>query len=388
VNLPSLYWEYFPHTVVGFTVLVLLNALVNYFAIRRLDQYPEPGRFPRVSILVPARNEAHNIEVCVRSLIEQDYPDFEVLVLDDHSTDGTNAVLEGLARHNPRLRVLNGKPLPMDWLGKHWACHQLAQAATGDLLLFTDADTRHAPNMLRDSVSALFAEDTDLLTIFPQEEVVTWGEKLTVPAIGFFIFSVLPVTLIQWMRWSSLSLAIGQFMLFRREAFESVGGYESVRGNVLDDVSLARRIVRQGYGWRFMDGTLHVSCRMYRGFWEAVDGFTKNIFAFFDFHVLLFLIAWLWIETAYLLPPLVLYTHAVGMPLEIIPYNFALIATAVSFLSWLPACYRFRFPLHLAFLYPVILSLFVLIALRSMTYNVLGQTFWKDRALIPPLWRW
>jgi chlorobactene glucosyltransferase len=212
--------------------------------------------------------------------------------------------------------------------------------------------------------------------------------RLTVPAIGFFICCFLPLALAQQIRRPSLALAIGQFMLFRRPALEAIGGYESVRAEVVDDVALARRIVRLGHRWRIMDGTNRVSCRMYRGFWEAVEGFTKNIFAYFNHHVLLYILVWTWVEVAFALPPLVLLAGELGRPLEFFPQRQALIATSASLLCWLIAYRRFRFPLVLVVLYPITITLFVLIAFRSMVYNLTGQAQWKDRALSPPLWRW
>ena len=145
-----------PHSlaILLFLAFGLATALINYLTVRRFDQYPPARERPSVSVLVPARNEARNIEACLDSLLLQDYPDYELIVLDDHSTDSTPEILGRLAAHNPRLRLLSGAALPAGWLGKHWACHQLYQASTGDLLLFTDADTRHEPDMLRASVSA------------------------------------------------------------------------------------------------------------------------------------------------------------------------------------------------------------------------------------------
>lgn len=382
------YFDHQPQVIVVFLALGLLTALSNHFSIRRFDQYPRAKNFPRVSILVPARNEAENIEACLSSLLRQDYPDFEVIALDDHSEDGTRAILRRLARACGRLRVLDGHPLPAGWLGKHWACHQLAQAATGELLLFTDADTRHEPTMLRDSVSALLAERADLITAFPREEAVTWGEKLIVPVIGFGIFSFLPIALARWMNWASLSVTIGQFMLFRRSAFDAAGGYESVRDHIVDDVMLGRRLIQRGFSWRLMDGTRHVSCRMYRGFWQAVDGFTKNVFAFFNYRLSLFLIAWVWMAVAFLASPFVLAARAVDMPIESFPYPLALLAAGEAVLLWGLAYHRFRFPLYLALLYPLSFALFILIAFRSLAYTLLGQSSWKGRGLTRPAWRW
>ena len=166
-----------------FEAVLLLIVLSNLHRLRRLGEDPPPGRWPRVSVLVPARNEEINIEACTRSLLAQQYADFQVLVLDDNSSDRTWPIVSQLAAEDRRLQVYRGEALPAGWLGKHWACHQLAQTANGELLLFTDADTRHHPLTLRQSVSALAAEDVDLLTALPREIVVSWAERLLVPLI-------------------------------------------------------------------------------------------------------------------------------------------------------------------------------------------------------------
>lgn len=388
MNLLESYLEIFPQTVVGFIFIVLLITLMNFFLVKRLGEFPATETIPRVSILVPARNEADNIEGCLVSLLAQDYPDFEIFALDDHSTDGTASVLARLADRDARLRIISGKALPAGWLGKHWACHQLAQAATGDLILFTDADTRHTPDMLRAGMSALLAENADMVTAMPQQLAQTWGERLVIPAAGVFMLCFLPLGFAQQFRLPSFAFAIGQFMLFRRTSFEAVGGYMAVRGDVVDDVALARRIVREGYRWRIMDATRHISCRMYRGFWEAVDGFTKNIFAFFNHHLLLFVIAWGWIEVAFVLPLLVVLAHVFGMPVEFFPPELAFVTTVAAWGCWWLACRRFGYSLHLSFVYPIPLTLFVMIAFRSMVLHLTGRAHWKGREVSPPVWRW
>jgi len=383
----STYLGHQPLLITIFLGFGLLTALSNYFSIRRFDAYPPTKIFPRVSILVPARNEADNIEACISSLLKQDYPDFEILVLDDHSSDKTHFILSHLAKNSELLHVLEGSPIPAGWLGKHWACHQLAQAATGELLLFTDADTRHAPNTLRDSVSALLAENADLISAFPYEEALTWGEMLIVPFMGVGILSFIPTILAWRFNWASFSVTIGQFMLFRRSAYEAIGGYESVRDHVVDDVMLGRRLVQQGFAWRLMDGTRHISCRMYNGFWQAVDGFTKNVFAFFDYRLIFFVLTWSWMAVVFFVSPYVIIVHAIDYPL-IYPYPFAVAATCESVVLWGLAYKRFRFPLYLTLLYPLSFAIFFLVAFRSMIYTLLGQVSWKERNLSRPAWRW
>jgi chlorobactene glucosyltransferase len=374
--------------VIIFLSLSLVTAICNTFYVRRFDQFPQAAEFPRLSVLVPARNEIRNIEACVVSLLSQDYPDFEVLVLDDQSTDETLQVLRRLEAGNSRLRVMEGRPLPEGWLGKHWACQQLSQQANGELLLFTDADTRHAPNMLRDSVSALLNRNADLVTAFPREETHTWLEQLVVPVISFGIFSFLPIYLVRFLGLTSLSVTIGQFMLFRREAYESIGGYEAVRDKVVDDVSLGRRILQQGYEWRLLDGTRHFTCRMYHNFSEIVEGFGKNAFAFFDYRILPFFLTLALLALAFIEPVLALINLRLGLPVTLFTKALARLAVFESLLLWGIAYRRFKIPLYLTLLYPLSMALIILIGLRSFMLTMTGNATWKDRTLERAAVRW
>jgi chlorobactene glucosyltransferase len=366
----------------------LITVVVNNLTIRRFDQYPKTRRTPRVSILVPARDEERNIEECVISLLKQDYPDFEVIVLDDHSKDNTLSILTRLASHDNRLQIIEGRPLPEGWLGKHWACHQLDQAATGELILFVDADTRHTPDMLMDSVSALLAEHADLVTAFPREEVVTWGEHLLVPVIGFGILTFIPIRLVQRFRLAALSVTIGQFMLFRREAYDAIGGYESVKAEIVDDMVLGRRIITNGLEWRLLDGTHHISCRMYHGFWEAVGGFSKSIFAVFDYRILPYFFGWLLVGTVFLEPVVALVSRWMRYPLTSIPVEYAATSVVLSIILWMVAYRRFKFPAYLVFYYPLSLALFIAVVIRSFFQTATGTAAWKDRLLDRVAMRW
>jgi chlorobactene glucosyltransferase len=378
-----------PYTVIAFLAFGLITALANHFFIRPLGQAHSPGIFPFVSILIPARNEAANIEACVDSLLNQDYPNFEILVLDDQSTDCTRLILDRLAGSAKKtLRVLDGSPPPVGWLGKHWACHQLTQSAKGDLFLFTDADTRHQPNMLHDSVSMLVETKADLLTAFPREEAVTWGEKLTVPILSFATFSFLPIFLAQMLKLPSFSITIGQFMLFRRAGYDVIGGYEAVKANPVDDVSLGRRVIGHGLKWILVDGTEHVTCRMYSGFHDALEGFTKNLFSFFDNHIFLYLLAWTWVGVVFLEPPLVVLLNLFNIHLGFFPPSLAWIAIIEAVLLFAIAFHRFRFPKYLIALYPVSLAVFVFIAYRSLVFSLIGLGNWKARKLPRLVVRW
>lgn len=360
-------------SIICFLAVLLLIALSNWRALRRLSDYASDADCPPVSILVPARNEELTIRDCVQSLLAQDYPEFEVRVLDDASTDGTLPILRGLASDHPRLRLIDGLPLPAGWLGKHWACHQLAQSASTDLWLFTDADTLHQPRALRQAVAALQAHNADLVSAIPHQVLGTWGERLIVPLMSWSLFSFFPIQLAQRWPWPPLVMAVGQFMLFRREAYWRVGGHAAVRCNTADDIALARRLVRFGGRWRLLDAGFQVSCRMYRSFRGAYWGFSKSLFAAFGDQAAVLLSIWLWLGIVFMAPLVVL--AAGGPPL------LPALAIALTLCVWGLAVWRFRLPPVLLLLYPVVVCLGIAIALHSLVFSRTGQARWKGRSI-------
>ena len=236
---------------------------------------------PLVSVIVPARNEAENIEACVVSLTAARYPAFEVIVVDDASEDGTGDLARALdAGRARRLDVVSAPPLPEAWLGKPWACWQGYAAARGELLLFTDADTRHAPDLLERAVTGLQQERADLMTVVGRQLMETLWERLVQPQIFMLMFFRFPrfERTAKSPRWRD-AIANGQFMLFRREAYERIGGHEAVRTEVVEDLVLAQRVKRAGLRLRIRGAETGLSTRMYRSLRQLVDGWSKNIVA-------------------------------------------------------------------------------------------------------------
>jgi chlorobactene glucosyltransferase len=377
-----------------FLGVLLLVALGNLLQLRRTaSRVPlNPDRLhlmlPRVSILVPARNESDQIEGCVRSLLNQDYPNFEVLVLDDHSQDSTFQILANLVAGQEksgcpaRLRLLKGLPLPPGWMGKNWACQQLGEAASGDYLLFTDADTRHQRNALIETIKMAQESRCDLLTALPYQEVRTWGEKLTVPTLYWSLFAFFPLWLAYRIPLPFLATGIGQFMLFRRTAYELAGGFSSVHDQGADDIALARRVKATGLRWRLVDGGELLSCRMYPGFSEAFAGLSRSFFPVFGYRVLPFLFIWSWIAIAFLEPPLILVLGAASGQFPVESLNLALLSTFLALLLWSLVLWRFRFPRWTALLYPLHILLAVSMALNSLALHLRGRATWKDRTLV------
>lgn len=381
------FWVEHQYSVVAFLACLVFIAITNLWMLRKsLGAYPASRNGPRVSILVPARNERANIKACVESLLAQEYSDFEVLVLDDQSDDGTAKVLDEQFAGHPRLILLHGATPPPGWIGKSWACHQLAQRASGELLLFTDADTRHHPRTLAHAVRALTEENLDFLSVFIKEDVSSWSERLVIPMISWSILSFLPLALAYYTPWLALSAANGQFLLFRSSAYEAIGGHEAVRQSAVEDIALARCVKQHGLRWRLLDGSDLVRCRMYENYKQVYEGLTKNLLAVFDYRIGWFILIWLWIGLFTFEPLIVLAGHLMGMNLgEIQP---ALWSVLLSLGLWGITYKRFGYPLYWALFYPLSVAFTVWLAWGSLIRTLRGKAIWKARTLPRVRWRW
>jgi chlorobactene glucosyltransferase len=234
---------------------------------------------PLVSILVPARDEERNIGTCVASLAAQVYPTdrFEILVLDDRSGDRTGAIVAALAAEHPIVRLLRGAALPDGWGGKAHACQQLADAARGDWLLFTDADTVHAPGMLRATMAAALMGGVEALTALPRERADSFGERLLVPQLFFFLLASQPLAPLERAGETRFVFANGQFLLVGRELYRRIGGHAAVRAQLMEDMALGLRCKRAGARILLLDGGDWLSCRMYDGFPATWRGFVRSL---------------------------------------------------------------------------------------------------------------
>jgi chlorobactene glucosyltransferase len=243
------------------------------------------GRMPsgkRVSVLIPARNEEATIERCVRAVLENEHPIEEVIVCDDNNTDATPEILGELARQDSRLRVIKGKTLPEGWVGKPHACHQLARQARGEVLLYVDADTFLTREGIA-RVASLFKDlDADVVTAVPRQITGGFIERLILPLLHLTYTSWFPILL----TWKSKDVrflaANGQVLAIDRDVYDALGGFEAVRGEVVDDMAICRLVKSNGGRVVFADGFEIATCRMYRSGREVWEGFSKNIFEGLD----------------------------------------------------------------------------------------------------------
>ena len=261
---------------IGLLAVSLINLRFLKSIARR--EIPE-DELPLISVCIPARNEAANIAACVRSLLHQDYPRYEILVLDDCSEDLTGRIVREIAEENPRVRLIQGRELPPGWVGKSHACHQLGQQAQGDYVFFTDADTVFKPGCLRYCAEVAAAKQCDLLTGCPRLIGVGFWERLSVPLIGATFMWTVPLKFLEDPRFPMAAAGSGAFLFFRREAYEAIGGHEAVKGEIVEDIEINQTLKHAGFTIGAADAALYVNCRMYESLPEIWEGMTKNLLA-------------------------------------------------------------------------------------------------------------
>ncbi|MGH7707041.1 MAG: glycosyltransferase family 2 protein [Vulcanimicrobiaceae bacterium] len=268
------------HLCAGAALSYALRCAQNAGGWSEIEPVADGSALPRLTIVVPARNEEQSIERCVRSLLAQTLDDVEVIVVDDRSTDATPAILRKIAGEDARLIVVHGEELPAGWVGKPWAIRQGVRRAHGDWLLFTDADTYHAPWASASALTFARKRGVQMVTLATGLELGTLAERALLPSIlGMVVFAFGPIGAINDPSRPDRALANGQYIMIERTAYESLGGHASVHDRIAEDVEFARAFKRDGrFRMLLAGGARLCSVRMYRSTREIWDGFTKNLF--------------------------------------------------------------------------------------------------------------
>lgn len=329
----------------------------------RLRDYPPRADdvVPHVTVIIPARDEAVNIGACLATILNSTYPSFDVVVVDDRSVDGTDDIVRALeARAEGKVRLVEGEPLPEGWIGKPWACWQGYRVARGELLLFSDADTRHESELIPRAVAALRREDAALVSVLPKQILGGFWERLIMPHVLLLVV----VRFLDLRRVNRTTnphhvIANGQFMLVRREAYEDIGGHEAVKDEVVEDQRLAQRFVSRGHRIFVAHAEAYVETRMYRSLGGIVEGWSKNLALGSRASVPEWLrpaVPWLvaaFLLVFWLLPPVALAAPVFGGTWAAPLRGWAILATGASLIHWVLACARFGVPQLYAAIYPV-----------------------------------
>ena len=257
----------------------LLPLAMTLFNVAVWRRGRSDGRMPGVvSVLIPARNEESNIDACLAAAQASHHAIHEILVYDDASTDATPDLVSARQQQDPRIRLLRGADLPRGWAGKSHACHRLAEAASGDVLLFIDADVRLLPAGVSRLGSQYQDLDADLVSAIPRQETETWFERLILPLLHLTYTSWLPLPLIHASRDHRFLAVNGQILSIRRSTYEAVGGFAAVKDDVVEDMAFCRLVKQRGFRVAFADGHHIAQCRMYTSTTEVWEGFSKNLY--------------------------------------------------------------------------------------------------------------
>ncbi len=372
-----------------FVILLILRDWPRFKRLPALDSMAQPASQPRVTIIIPARNEEINIGRCLQGALSQTYPRVDVVVVDDGSTDATPRIIAGMQeRHPDNLHAVSGRPLPQGWVGKCNACLHGASFAGGEWLLFLDADTMPQPTLVQALVAFAQQRDLQVATTFPLNELPTLPEKMVLPVFYQFALTAFPVqALVSPEPPAGKAMANGQCLMVKRDAYWSVGGHEAVKDKVLEDIEFAQALRRAGYriGLATAFDELHV--RMYRSFDEIVQGLGKHASAGRQASGWRAFWAVARMSFTLLLPPLLLLASMLALLYSLagswgVPaLLLALAANAASYVFWANR-YRewYRLPARTALLAPAGWVLYLFIVARGTFMTLLKRGVqWKGR---------
>ena len=372
--------------------------LLNLLFYRRTEAVPASSLGEALSVLIPARNEEKNIRATLEAVLANRGAEFEIIVLDDHSTDQTAAIVEAFARRDPRVRLESAPPLPPGWCGKQHACSVLARLARNPLLVFIDADVRLAPDALarmagfmcserrsptrRDETDAIHAPgrrpalQVALASGVPHQALGTFSERLLLPLIHFVLLGYLPMAFMRWTKMAGFSAGCGQLFIARAEAYHATGGHAMIRATLHDGVKLPRLFRRAGYRTDLFDATDLATCRMYQTNVETWRGLGKNATEGLG-------------ASRTILPMTILLFGGQVLPLLLLvlaPFlntNVLLLAAIAAALTYLPrvlAAARFRQPLGSALLHPLGVMALLAIQWAALLRQWRGKpSEWKGR---------
>ncbi len=374
--------------VIAVGIFSLLAALRNVAVLRYRLVPPlagDGGDQEGVSVIIPARNEEANIRDCVQSVLAQEYRPLQIIVVNDNSSDATGPILAEMAAEHAKLEVVSGEPLPPGWVGKNHAITQGMARAGGQWVVFLDADARMSPEAVGRAVAMVRQKDLAMVSFFPRHSLCSFWEKVVQPVVLGVVFAGAPPSLTEDPKDPAAG-AFGQFILFRRSAYESIGGHEAVKGEVLEDWPMAQKIKAMGLRVGLADGQDLVQVRMYTSLSGLWEGWSKNVFhgvgkkLYLLVAVLVFVfVMGIWPVLLMVWALLVALLGLPGLALPAVAGAFQLVVT-LGYGAWvnrrmgLPAIYVLGFPLGAAVFMGILLnSAYRVLSGRGVTWK--GRTY-------------
>lgn len=353
-------------------IFLILRFTVTLFNFLSNPKLPRIGKHyeDKVSILIPARNEADDILILLQSIADQNYQNYEVIVLDDNSTDNTFALCEEFARSQKNFKAIKGDALPAGWLGKNYACYQLAQQATGNYFLFLDADEKIGNGLINSAIHRMNLRGLSLLSLFTNQTMLTTGENMVVPLMHYILLNLLPLRLVYLVKSAAVAAASGQFMLFTAEDYNKNQWHQLVKNKVVEDVEIMKLVKASKLNGEALLASGMISCRMYKGYNEAVNGFGKNFLAAFNYNVFGFLIYLLLIIGGPVVVVMTMNPNFIAMMAGLIMLSRIMISLTAGQNAWLNLL-----------LHPIQMLSLLLIGITSIQKHLTKTTVWKGRKI-------
>lgn len=360
---------YLFYVIFSFLILRFSVTLFNFISNPKLPQSVKQYN-DLVSVLIPARNEQDDILNLLQSLQIQNYTNIEVIVLDDSSRDKTLQICQKFCATHNRFKVISGSVLPKNWMGKNYACHQLAQHAKGKYLLFLDADETVKNDLITNSINRMVIGKLALLSLFANQITLTLGEKLVVPLMHFLLLNLLPLRLVKLSANPAFAAASGQFMLFDTEIYKQQLWHQQVKNKVVEDIEIMKIVKQKGFKAETLLANRFLYCRMYKTYGQSLNGFSKNLLAGFGGSVI----------------GLVIYIFflVAGFPLIAVYLNLQLVLVALSLIVLNRILIALLSNQNL--IYSIILNFaqivtLLLLAIISIYKSITKTQVWKDRII-------
>ena len=318
-----------------------------------------------VSVLIPMRNEEENVTDCINSIISQvGLKDYEILTLNDHSEDETASLLSKF----PNIKNLIGKPLPVGWLGKSWACQQLSDASTGEYLVFIDADVRLSKNAIASAISKM--DKWDFISPYPMQIANGFVQRLFQPLLQWSWLASVPLVISQKLGIKSMTVANGQFLIIKKSAYVKSGGHESIKSEVLDDIKLARQLLTSGFSGGVAEGSQVASCQMYKTAGALVNGYRKSLWNAFGS-----------IVGTFVSIIILLLSSVVPFIAALFGSKIGLISFGLIVLSRVIASIRTGSIPNTALLHPLAIVFLISLIIYSWIGKLTNTLTWRDRKL-------
>ncbi len=353
--------------ILFFMVLRFVVSLFNFLSDPKLRRVARSYNH-KLSILIPARNEEPNILNLLRSIHQQDYQNYEVIILDDNSTDNTFGICEKFAAAHSKFSVVKGKQLPPDWLGKNYACYQLAKIAQGDYLLFLDADVAVENGLINSALHRADLKKLALLSLYGNTHLSGWGSYLVAPLVPYVLLSLLPLQLVYIIKSKTIAAANGQFMLFDANTYHKKQWHREVKNKAVEATEIARLIKAGGFNAETLLGNQLLISSSTGGYLTVVNEFSKNFLAAFNYNVLSLLVYLIVLLGGPLIIIATLNINLIVFMCGLIILNRIMISLTASQSVW-----------KNLLLHPVQMINLMLIAFLGIQHYLTRTTVWKGR---------